>query len=311
VIRDYVIGGLVALVAVGSSPAPATTPARQPQPALVLKESDFGKTVLVRVGQTLMIDLPQWGLSYGPPKVLGPVSGSQSSRGQQTLRAIGSGSQLITAVEIPAPVSCRGECTMPAPRHGSFLVIAIPADQSFDLAVSELDKDKAFLATPGMRIVAAIPFGDLVDTEPAVVRPGLFPDANSLSVLTAGSLGRSTLSSTAFSLDIVVRSPAARYDIVVPDRDAGRTISARTGQTLAFRLENSVGFSAWRAGVVNLVRPLVEPAAAPDTVATAFGYLVKKAGNETISFTDDPGCLGRDPCRELTRTIEFSLEVAS
>lgn len=307
--RAYLTSVLVALLAMGSSPGPPAVSAGAPGPALVLREADFGKTILVRIGQTVVIDVPGWDLRDRSATVLEPVSSSQATPGFK-FTAVRSGSQLITAAFQPV-FTCKTECNAPATRYGTFVVIGIPTDQSFDLAMSQLDKGKLFLLTPGTRVVAAIPFADRVSTNPAVMVATPFAGAPSLSVLIAATPGIATISGTGFGLDVLVKPAAAPYDIVVPDQDAGRTIRLKTGQTIRFRLMDSPGFKAWTGGGANLLRLVVDLTFAKDGDATSFGYLVRSTGSESVRFNDSPRCVDDANCRELSRTIEFQMEIPS
>lgn len=268
---------------------------------------------MVDVGQIIELDLPGWIVDYRPSTMLVPMSESHARIGPVELRAIASGSQLVSAKYISDP-ECHGTCAQ-LMRQGRYAIIVVPAGQPIDLPVGQFDRDKFFLVTPGTRIVAAMPPADLINSDPAVVGVSPFPGEASLSLLTATRSGLATFSSKGFGFGILVKPPAARYDVVMSDQDGGKTIRIRTGQSIVFRLQNSAGFGPWD-GIgfdpqLYPLRLLTDPAAGPDNEATTFRYMVGSARNGSISFDDHPDCWNEPNCRELTRHIEFDLEVGS
>jgi len=309
---------LVLLLAACGPASQATPSAVETHPTLVLTKSDFGHTVQVRVGQSVEVDLPGWTLFSRPPEVLRPVAAAQPVRGRRTFKAIGSGSQLVTAVEQQPFVPCKFECNQPVPRSGHFMVIVVPADQSFDVPVSEIDSGRIFLLEPGQRVIAAIPYTALIDSDPTVLVPDPLRNDNSLSMLTAQRPGRVRLSGSGdfrprlsggdFRVTLLVKPATSAYDVVASERDGGKIIAARVGQVIVFRLKNSAGFLPWRGGS-GALDSVVDPAASSDPDATTFTYLVRSAGNVLLRFDDDPSCGDRATCADIGRILNLSLEV--
>jgi hypothetical protein len=286
----------------------ATPSANRARPALVLTKSDFGMTVQVRVGQTFEVDLAGWTLFSPPPGVVQRIAAASPVSGRTTFKAIGSGSQLFTAVQDVPRASCKDGCAELAPRYGHFVVVVVPADQVFDLALSEIDTGRIFLLKPGQRIVAAIPNAALVESDAAVVVPDPVRSDNSLSMLTAQRPGRAELSAAGFRVTLLVKPAASPYDVVASERDGGRTIPASVGQVIVFRLKNGAGFLPWRGGSGALAS-VVDQAAPRDPNATTFTYLVPSAGKVLLRFEDDPSCLDKPTCADIGRMLSVSLEV--
>lgn len=298
---------IVFLAACGTA-SQATQSANQAHQALVLTKSDFGTTVQVRVGQTFEVDLAGWTLLSHSSQVLQQVAAAQSVSGRTTFKAIGLGSQLVTAEEQQPVASCKYECPQLAPRYGHFVVVVVPADQVFDLALSETDTGRIFLLKPGQRVVAAIPNAALVDSDATVLVLDPVRSDNSLSVVTAQRPGRVELSSAGFRVTLLVRPAASPYDVVASERDGGKTIPARVGQVIVFRLKNSAGFVPWRGGS-GALGSVVDKAAPRDPNATTFTYLVPSAGDVLLRFEDDPSCLDKPTCADIGRMLNVSLEV--
>jgi len=219
-----------------------TTSANQARPALVLTKSDFGTTVQVRVGQSIEVDLPGWTLLSRSPQVLQPVAAASPVNGRTTFKAIGSGSQLVTVEEQLGVGSCKYECAQLAPQHEHFVVVVVPADQVFDLALSEIDYGRIFLLKPGQRVVAAISNAALVESDSTVVVLDRVQSDNSLSMLNAQRPARVQLSGAGFRVTLLVKPATSPYDVVASERDGGKTIAASVGQVIVFRLRNTAGF---------------------------------------------------------------------
>jgi hypothetical protein len=260
------------------------------------------------VGQSVEVDLAGWTLFPRLSQVLQQVAAAQSVSGRTTFKAIGSGSQLVTAVEQVPMASCKFECTQLAPRYGQLMVVVVRADQAFDLALSELDNRRIFLLKSGQRVVAAIPNATLVESDPTVVVLDQVQNDSTLSMLTAQRPGRVQLLGGAFSVTLLVKAATSPYDVVATERDGGTTIPARVGQVIVFRLKNSAGFLPWRGGSGALVS-VVDQAAPKDPNATTFTYLVRSVGHIAIRFEDDPSCWDQATCADIGRILNLSLEV--
>ena len=262
----------------------------------------------MRVGQSVEVDLPGWTLLSRSPQVLQPVAAAQPVSGRTTFEAIGSGSQLLTAVEEVPRASCKYECAQLAPRYGRFVVVVVPAGQIFDLALSEMDNGRIFLLKPGQRVVATLPHAALVESDPTVLVLDPVRGDDSLSMLTAQRPGHVQLSGAGFRVTLLVNPATSPYDVVASERDGGKTIPARVGQVIVFRLKNSAGFLPWRGGSGALVS-VVDQAAPRDPNAATFTYLAGSVGNVAIRFEDDPSCLGQATCADIGRILNVSLEV--
>lgn len=269
---------------------------------------DFGRTIAVDVGQIVTIDLPDWNLQDLPSSVLQPLT-SQSPTGPKTFRAVAVGSQLVLAVQPPPRVSCPigWDCAEPAPRYGRFVLVAIPADASFNLVVSEMDKDKLFLVAPATQIIAAIPAADLTIADATMLMPAPLQDGTSLTLLSAGRPGQSRVSGARFSFDVLVRPADYRYDVVLTEKDGGRTIHLRVGETIDVRLSNSPGYLGWSPPFGFWLRPIVDPAMPTPNDVANFGYLIEAAHSASLVFADFPRCELQANCLLVARRIEFSI----
>jgi len=262
----------------------------------------------MQVGQSLELDLPGWTLSTRPPDVLQQVAVPKAIAGRTIFATNRSGSQRITSVLVPI-VSCPIECNPPAPQYGQIVVVVVPAGLSFDAALSEMDNGRTFLLTSGQRVIAAIPFATLIDSDPRVVLPGKVGNDASLSDFTAQKPGQVQLSGTGdFTVTLLVKPATSPYDVVASESDGGKTIPAKVGQVIVFRLKNSAGFLPWRGGS-GALNSVVDPAAWKDPDATTFTYLVRSPGTVLIRFEDDPSCWDKPTCADIGRILNVSLEV--
>jgi hypothetical protein len=262
----------------------------------------------VRVGQIVEVNLSGWTLFSPSPQVLQRIAGAPPVNGRTTFKAIGSGSQLVTAEEQLPVASCKYECAQLAPRYGHFVVVVVPADQVFDLALSVIDNGRIFLLKPGQRVVAAIPNAAVVESDPTILVLDPVRSDNSLSMLTAQRPGHVQLSGAGFRVTLLVKPATSPYDVVASERDGGKTIPASVGHVIVFRLKNSAGFLPWRGGT-GALEPVVDQAAPRDPNATTFTYLVPSAGNVLLRFEDDPSCSDQPTCADIGRILNVSLEV--
>jgi len=299
---------LIVLLAACAPTSQATPSANQARPALVLTKSDFGTTVQVQVGQIIEVNLSGWTLFSPPPQVLQRIASAPPVNGRTTFKAIGLGNQLVTVEEQLAAGSCKYECAQLAPRYGHFVVVVVPADQVFDLALSVIDNGRIFLLKPGQRVVAAIPNAALVEPDPTVVVLDPVPSDTSLTTLTAQRPGRLQLLGRAFNVTLLVKAATSAYDVVATERDGGKTIPASVGQVIVFRLENSPGFLPWRGGS-GALDSVVDQVARRDPTVTTFTYLVPSAGDVLLRFEDDPSCWDQATCADIGRILNISLEV--
>jgi hypothetical protein len=299
---------LAVLLAACGPVSPASPSATRAHPALVLTKSDFDRTVVVRVGQIVEVNLSGWTLFSPSPQVLMRIAAAPPVNGRTTFKAIGSGNQLVTVEEQLPVASCKYECAQLAPRYGHFVVVVVPADQVFDLALSEIDNGRTFLLKPGQRVVAAIPNAALVESDPTVVVVDRVQNDNTLSMLTAQRPGRVQLSGGAFRLTLLVKPATSPYDVVATERDGGTTIPASVGQVIVFRLRNSAGFLPWRGGS-GALDSVVDQVAPRDPTATTFTYLVGSVGNVLLRFEDDPTCWDQPTCADIGQILNLSLEV--
>jgi len=299
---------LIVLLAACAPTSQATPSANQARPAFVLTKSDFGTTVQVQVGQIIEVNLSGWTLFSPPPQVLQRIATAPPVNGRTMFKAIGSGSQLVTVEEQLSGGSCKYECAQLAPRYEHFVVVVVPAEQVFDLALSVIDSGRIFLLKPGQRIVVAIPNAALVEPDPTVVVLDPVRSDISLSTLTAQQPGRVQLSGGTFTVTLVVKAATSPYDIVATERDGGRTIAARVGQLIVFRLKNSAGFLPWRGGS-GALDSVVDQVAPRDPTSTTFTYLVRSAGSVLLRFEDDPSCWDQATCADIGRILNLSLEV--
>ena len=300
------VGAMLALLLTACGSASAAMSAPRPQSDIVLTSRDFGHTILLHQGQSVAFDLPGWDI-YGAGSLLQPLT-SQSSSGKRVFRTTGIGSDLMTALLPPPPVHCPYgvPCIEQAPRYAWFAVVAVAAGESFDLAVSQLDKGDLLLVAPGMRIIAAVPARDVTNTNPAVLSAAPYA-TGTLTVLSPTRPGLSRIFGGDFRVDVLVRPAGSEYDRVLSEKDGGRTITTSVGQVIRFLLANSSGFRPWTAGISRLLRPIVDPTADKLENATAISYLVVSTGKDPIGFSDDPICTWQPNCRLLTRTIRFEV----
>jgi hypothetical protein len=186
------------------------------------------------------------------------------------------------------------------------VVIAVPAGESFDLAVSQMDKGALLLLAPGMRVIAAVPPSDVTNTNPTVLSTAPYGNGT-LTLISATRPGSSGLSGGEFRIDVLIRPAGAAYDLVLYENDGGRTVTTRAGQVIEFVLANNAGFRQWTGGISRLLRPIVDPAAQKLKNATGISYLVTSTGSDSIGFADDPSCKSQPSCRLLTRTIQIEV----
>lgn len=199
-----------------------------------------------------------------------------------------------------------------APRYEGFVLVVVPSDESFDLAISEMDNGRRFLLTPGMRIVAVAPNTSLAIDGPKVLAAKPLTDG-SLSILTALSPGHSRVLShytgpgTGFDIDVLVRPAGARYDAVVSNQDAGRTIHAKVGQTIQFRLVETAGYSRWVSDSWGFfLLPVTNPSADQNHNAW-ITYEVVAAYRMSLQFREVPDCYGQRSCQLPWRVIAFDV----
>jgi len=311
--RAAVLGGVLALLIPACTSAQARIRPPQAGKDILLTTKDFGRTIVVHVGQIVRIDLPDWNLGYFPSSVLQTLA-SQSATGPKTFRAVAVGSERVFAVQPPPPVSCpvAGYCMLQAARYGGFVIVALPANASFNLVVSWMDNGKLFLLAPGEQIIVAIPTADLTVADPAVLMLTSLRVGASLSVVSARRPGQSRVagagSSFGFSFDVLVRPANQRYDLVLTEKDAGRTIYLRVGQTVDFQLSNSPGYLGWNQPFGTWFQPIVDPAMPTGNDVANFGYLIEAAiDSSSPVFTEFPRCGLQANCRLVARSIQFSI----
>jgi len=276
---------------------------------VVLTQRDIGRTIALHIGQTVGFDLPGWGFATTPSAVLERISGQPIS-GMPLLRAVAVGGQRITA-ELATTISCRYECNVPAPRYGSFVLVIVPVGQVYDLAASELDDGKAFLASPGMGIIVAAPASSLSVNDPTVLKTEAAEGSSTLSILSAINTGRSRVSGASFSFDVLVRPADAMYDLVMTGNEKGQTIQLKVGQTLQFELANTTGYVGWTGPshfVGGVLTPLVQPANSSGNTVSRLGYVIRAQGHETAGFEEDPQCWGEPKCQLLPKLVQFVID---
>ena len=306
-VRRRAFAGFIAVLLVAGCGSGVRLPAdAHPRADVVLTQRDFGRTIALHVGQTVGFDLPAWGLAATPSAVLERISGQPVS-GVPRLRAVAVGGQLITA-ELAPMISCGYECNVPAPRYGSFFLVIVPVGQVFDLAASELDDGKAFLANPGMRIIVAAPASSLSVNDPTVLKTESAGGSSTLSILSAINTGRSRVSGASISFDVLVRPADAMYDMVMTDKEKGQTIRLKVGLTLQFELADTTGYVSWTGPshfVGGVLTPLLEPANSGRNTVSRLGYVIRAEGYETVGFEQDPQCWGEPNCQLPPKLVQF------
>jgi hypothetical protein len=306
-VRRRAFAGCVAALLLAGCGSGVRLPAEpHPRADVVLTQRDFGRTIPLHIGQTVGFDLPGWDLVPTPAAVFERISG-QAASGIPLLRAVAVGGQRITA-ELRTTISCRYECNVPAPRYGSFVLVIVPVGQVYDLAASELDGGKAFLANPGMGIIVAAPASSLSVDDPTVLKTEPVEGSSTLSILSAINTGRSRVSAANFSFDVLVRPADAMYDLVMTTKENGQTIQVKVGQTLQFELANTTGYVGWTGPshfVGGVLTPLLEPANSYGNTLSRLGYVIRAQGHETVGFEEDPQCWGERKCQLPPKLVQF------
>jgi hypothetical protein len=201
------------------------------------------------------------------------------------------------------------------PRYNVYDILVRDRSQPYDLALSESGISSSSWARSGFALrvgdemIVAYNDGQVLSTDSSIVTPTLrvvVGDPFGLTTFRAirtgtAQIGLHRADGYWMPATIVVSNASTRFDIGANDRDAGKVLQMRVGQSLSVTLENLPNYRPWsleRWDHASLML-LVDPKAIGRPEQPKFGFQILQEGRQEIGFLTEPvNCSGAN-CREL------------
>jgi hypothetical protein len=221
------------------------------------------------------------------------------------------------------------------PIYQIYYVLVRDRARPYDLALSQTDfgsnpwDSSGFALRVGDDVVVAYPNGEeVLSTNEEIVAPlwrlavGQTRRLTTFRALRAGTtqLGFRGPHDYWLPATVVVSDSGTRFDVMASERDGGRVLSMRVGQSLGVLLSDLPGYGPWSLGLEECAEPpwpcarplprLVDPVAIGNIKQGAFGFLAVNAGTYQIAFVAQPvACTGQS-CIDATREIHLTLKIS-